>query len=87
MTVSISPKTQYAWNKSFQFTNLSFFGFLGGRNMTSVSGFSYASTVAAAQSVKQQMTIMRNELSICGSPKMTFVMMGQSSEKVPAGRR
>jgi hypothetical protein len=43
--------------------------------------------MAAAQSVKQQMTIMKNEDRICGMPKTTLVKTGQNSEKEPAGRR
>jgi hypothetical protein len=38
--------------------------------MTSASGFSKARVIAAAQSVKQQIIIIRNELRICGRPKM-----------------
>jgi hypothetical protein len=53
----------------------------------SASDFSYAIAVAAAQSVKQQMMIIRNEERICGRPNITFVITGQNSEKDPAGRR
>lgn len=72
---------------SLQSTSLSFFGFRGALRRTSASGFSYARTVAAAQSVKQQMIIMRKELKTWGSPNTTFVIIGQNSENDPAGRR
>src|SRR5271168_3427309 len=54
-TVSRTPINPYACRSNFQSTSLSFLGSLGGRRITSASGFSYASVVAAAQSVKQQM--------------------------------
>jgi len=72
---------------SFQLTRWSFLRLRGLCSKTSASGFSYAMAVAAAQSVKQQMMIMRKEESICGSPKRTFVMTGQNSENEPAGKR
>jgi hypothetical protein len=46
-----------------------------------------ALTVAAAQSVKQQIMIIRKLDRTCGIPKMTFVITGQNSENEPAGRR
>jgi len=43
--------------------------------------------IAAAQSVKQQMIIIRNDERICGMPKTTLVITGQNSENEPAGKR
>ena len=86
-TVSTTPRNPYAWNINFQSTRRSFLAFRGLRSKTSASGLSYAIAVAAAQSVKQQIMIMRNDERICGRPNNTFVMTGQNSEKEPAGRR
>jgi hypothetical protein len=86
-TVSITPRNPYAWNINFQSTRRSFLAFRGLRSKTSASGFSYAIAVAAAQSVKQQMMIIRKDERICGRPNITFDITGQNSEKEPAGRR
>jgi hypothetical protein len=86
-TVSITPRNPYACNINFQSTRRSFLAFRGRRSKTSASGFSYAIAVAAAQSVKQQMMIIKKDERIWGRPNVTFVMTGQNSEKEPAGRR
>ena len=85
--VSTMPMKPYACRINFQSTKRSFFAFRGGRKSTSASGFSYAKAVAAAQSVQQQIIIIRNDDRICGNPKRTLVITGQNSAKEPAGRR
>jgi hypothetical protein len=81
------PTKKYAWKISLVSTRRSFLMLRGGRRRRSASGFSYARVMAAAQSVKQQMMIIKKDERIWGMPKATFVMTGQSSEKLPAGRR
>jgi hypothetical protein len=55
--------------------------------MTSASGFSKARVIAAAQSVKQQIIIIRNELRICERPKMICVRTGQNGPELAVTTR
>src|SRR5271170_3749809 len=82
-----TPMMKYAWIMSLIFVNRSWAGRRGGRRSKSASGFSLMSDKLATQSVNIEIMIISIEDRGCGRPKNTGNRIGQSSQKVPAGRR
>ena len=82
-----TPMMMYAWNMSLIFVNRSCAGRRGGRRSKSASGCSLMRDRLAIQSVSIEMMIISIEDNGCGRPKNTGNRIGQSSQKVPAGKR